>query len=559
MITENRGNDMYTKLLKSDSFGLSLSEVLELPAFSNHKVLAGVNRLDRNVSCINFLDAPDLSNWAKPNELIITTGFVVKDDESALDNIIPELCNSSLSGICIKPKRFLEKIPTSTINIANNLNMPLIELSPNSQFDEIMKDFFTALLNRQAAFQQQIIGLNELFMKMIISGIDLQKIAEIVAGLVNNTILIYDNVNNRKAYFNKYSLLDFDDINYNEDFDLQTKRFKQKNKYNNFHIKRLIIDKKDYGSIYIWGTENSITKYDISIINSLSLAIALEISREHSLREIENSYFSDFFIHLFNDKIIDISNEKLRARNLGFDDSSTYTVVCIRTLIDQSITSYNQLMLKNNVFNDIATLLTRQDFSCNIVRIGTKYTLIIEIKNMKKYNSLEKVRLYFTDIFHDIKNKYSNVISSIGSGRMYSGIQGIIRSNNEANIALRVSETILKDNIIFYDEMGPYRFIYSPTSIDESNVFVNEIIGKLLKYSTNKREEFINTLDAYFECQGNIQKISEITFTHYNTILYRLKRIEEIVGLNLDNSKERFDLEMALKLYKLIGDSSIVN
>ena len=47
-------------------------------------------------------------------------------------------------------------------------------------------------------------------------------------------------------------------------------------------------------------------------------------------------------------------------------------------------------------------------------------------------------------------------------------------------------------------------------------------------------------------------------YTHYNTITYRLKNIIEITNLNINHYEDRFRLELALSLYKDLGDKKMV-
>jgi transcriptional regulator, CdaR family len=46
--------------------------------------------------------------------------------------------------------------------------------------------------------------------------------------------------------------------------------------------------------------------------------------------------------------------------------------------------------------------------------------------------------------------------------------------------------------------------------------------------------------------------MSETLYTHYNTILYRINRIQEITGANLNDSNDRLNLEIALKIRQMI-------
>ncbi|MEG2539835.1 MAG: helix-turn-helix domain-containing protein, partial [Clostridium sp.] len=72
------------------------------------------------------------------------------------------------------------------------------------------------------------------------------------------------------------------------------------------------------------------------------------------------------------------------------------------------------------------------------------------------------------------------------------------------------------------------------------------------EYDSKKSTELVKTLEAYFEHNGNLKKMSDALFTHYNTILYRLTRIKEITGVNFENAKDRLNLEIALKIKMLL-------
>jgi len=42
-------------------------------------------------------------------------------------------------------------------------------------------------------------------------------------------------------------------------------------------------------------------------------------------------------------------------------------------------------------------------------------------------------------------------------------------------------------------------------------------------------------------------------FAHYNTILYRIKKIEELTGAHLDNPEDALNMEIAVNILKLLG------
>ncbi|MGM0549426.1 MAG: helix-turn-helix domain-containing protein, partial [Bacillota bacterium] len=106
--------------------------------------------------------------------------------------------------------------------------------------------------------------------------------------------------------------------------------------------------------------------------------------------------------------------------------------------------------------------------------------------------------------------------------------------------------------IIFYDNLGIYKIFCHDALKEELNDFYNQKLKGLIAYDNKKETNLIETLDMYFEENGNLKKMSEKLYTHYNTILYRMKRIQEILDVDIKDRKVRYNLETALEIYKIM-------
>lgn len=87
---------------------------------------------------------------------------------------------------------------------------------------------------------------------------------------------------------------------------------------------------------------------------------------------------------------------------------------------------------------------------------------------------------------------------------------------------------------------------------EELEDFYATTLKPLVDYDNKKSTELVKTLEAYFMFNGNLTRMSEHLYTHYNTILYRINRINEITGMSLDDSNDRLNLEIALKIRELL-------
>ena len=100
--------------------------------------------------------------------------------------------------------------------------------------------------------------------------------------------------------------------------------------------------------------------------------------------------------------------------------------------------------------------------------------------------------------------------------------------------------------------MGEVHRLLSPLAGDEEGeAFVQELLEALLSHDRAKKTDFINTLDTYLRCNCNLKEASAQLFIHYNTLRYRITKIEEILSMDLNASEVRLNLQIALRMLKM--------
>jgi purine catabolism regulator len=99
-----------------------------------------------------------------------------------------------------------------------------------------------------------------------------------------------------------------------------------------------------------------------------------------------------------------------------------------------------------------------------------------------------------------------------------------------------------------YEDLGEYTLL---NSIDESTakLFIHKYLEPLILFSKEKGADLFLTLRSYLEHNGNFRDTTEDLFIHRSTLTYRLEKIRDILGFDLE--KQRFNLMLAYKLYDL--------
>ena len=109
---------------------MKLLDLLKQPCYSGSVIIAGENGLTRTVQSVNMMDAPDIIDFLKPDELLLTTAYLLKDEPDALLTLVAKMAEHGCAGLGVQTKRFLGEIPPGVLLLANTLSFPIIELPP---------------------------------------------------------------------------------------------------------------------------------------------------------------------------------------------------------------------------------------------------------------------------------------------------------------------------------------------------------------------------------------------------------------------------------------------
>lgn len=132
----------------------------------------------------------------------------------------------------------------------------------------------------------------------------------------------------------------------------------------------------------------------------------------------------------------------------------------------------------------------------------------------------------------------------VGYGGRVGLLQEIARSYQEAKMALEVGSIFyVEDSTVSYSNLGIGRLIYQlPASLCE--MFLKEVFGE--KVPDIFDEETTITINRFFDNNLNISETARQLYIHRNTLVYRLERIEKILGLDIRTFEDAMLFKIAL-------------
>jgi sugar diacid utilization regulator len=107
-----------------------------------------------------------------------------------------------------------------------------------------------------------------------------------------------------------------------------------------------------------------------------------------------------------------------------------------------------------------------------------------------------------------------------------------------------------------FGDLGILRLLLQVPELAELRSFAADVLGKLSMHEHEHKSEYLTTLACYFRENNSPQRASRILHVHPNTVAYRVKRIEEITGLRLDNYSDRLIAQVALEILDSLGEEA---
>lgn len=564
------GVDMHQNLLAHDgdaiSACLSVRDVMDLPSMRNGTVVAGAQGLDRQVELTNVMEVPDIIPWVKPRELLLTTAYPLRDRPEEIAQLLTTLEASGVSAICIKPGRYLPTIPASAIAEANRLGLPIIHLGDGVGFDEIMHEVLSNNLDRRAELIRKTEQTMRELVDVVINDGDLEDVCQMVAERIGVAAAV-TTLDGRVRCLRTHSMVAEAEAGVSEDltslvcFD-KSGRFRVEDEPAG--LERSGQTRAD--RTYVWGNctieggdktlgrivafgEGRLTAPEFRLIEQAAAAAALVITREKAITAVESKYRTDFVLEVLRGHIASTDRVLSHADSLGWDLARPINVAVAEVDSEADQTDAENKRTMQSLFADAWTKVVSQDDpAAAVVGSGDQVILLLSAESADKITA--RLRSFITDVRGYGGGGRRQF--SVGISRPAADVSGLAAAYQEAMRALEVGRQLERgQGLSHYDSLGVYRLLLQVTKKEELRSFAREVLGPLAGDDKEEYAGLRTTLQALLDHNLNVAETARSLFFHYNTLRYRITKLEHMVGPFTEDPNLRLSVSLALQIVKL--------
>ncbi len=169
-------------------------------------------------------------------------------------------------------------------------------------------------------------------------------------------------------------------------------------------------------------------------------------------------------------------------------------------------------------------------------------------------NEPTSLRLIDTPLFDSLRERAQALGQVIGVSQRFTNIldapKACANALTAANIGAEMNEngifTRVPDRTVFFFwQTMPLAMIRDVNSVTDVQKYVDPIVSDLIKYDADHNTDYAYSLYCYLTFNCNMSEAAQKANIHKNTMVYRIRRIEEMFNISLTDPFHTFRLHLS--------------
>lgn len=298
-----------------------------------------------------------------------------------------------------------------------------------------------------------------------------------------------------------------------------------------------------------------LTSDDVHALERAAAVAALLLTREEAVTAVENKYQGDFLRDLLLRRAADPAYVAEHADTFGWDLRRPVVVVAAEIDPpppgDEPVSSVRRRQWQERfsaawrqVSDSLDPGIPTVDFSSEVVTL-----LPVAEGDDGPVPGDGVVRRAVTAVAGDKGGGRRPF--SVGVSRVAAGLEELPAAYAQARRAVEVGRRIRGGgSVAFFDQLGLHRLIALVPDAEELRSFVADVLGPLAE-QTAEAADLRETLQVLLDTNFNVAEAARQQFFHYNTMRYRVTKLERLLGPLSGDPNLRLDVAVALRVLEI--------
>ena len=474
---------------------------------------------------------------------------------------IKRLIDHNISGLGFGTGFSFDKVPPALVGVSEEYGFPLFEVPYHVPFLAITEAVASKIVNEQYSLLQRSLAVHEKLTKIVLEEKGLDAILSTLSALVGCSAVLFDFhgvVLCEAAYRRRLGaemVADLWRMIGDRRADRQNFALSMDGVGSGVQVYPVVASHRIGAFLAAVKDSGDFSEYDRIILHNVVTVTALELVKKKAVAETEKRLAGDFFDELIAS---DLYEEEI-ARRLAFfglEPQSPHLILLVD--IDHGDDGAGErseaaaLDIKERLHWTVDEFMARRDL---LGISASRSDSVVVLMQPGKLDAGQIIELA-GELQEVIAEMLPEITVSIGIGRPHRQLTDLRQSYYEASYAIKIRRLKGEPGVIAsFDDLGSYGLLLGLQDTLSLEVFYDSVLGKLQEYDEQNSSDLVRSLACFLEANGHWGDAAEKLYVHRHTLRYRMKRVEEITGRDLNQSQDRMEFWLALKAKELIDQS----
>jgi DNA-binding PucR family transcriptional regulator len=319
----------------------------------------------------------------------------------------------------------------------------------------------------------------------------------------------------------------------------------------------VVLDDELAGRVWAFKSAGGFGAFERRALERGAMVVALAVSKLRTAQEVEWRLSREFLDDLLAvDGRSDPDSTLTRAHQLGLELSAPYALIVVRPDPDGEDSAAR---LPGNAARLQRTLLTQVQRVVNATGVGNAALVAARGEDVIVLWPASHGQPVAAELAESLRSQIRPYVGtvSVGLGPACSAVPDYGDAYRLAAGAVDlVQRDGQRDRVVALGDLGIYRLLLLVKRPEELIDFMRSVLQPLYEYDGRRDTTLVETLRAFLACGFSAAATAEALIVHPNTISYRLRRIEELLGINCHDPEALLQFQFAFLIERVLGEPS---
>ncbi len=525
------------------------------------KLVAGEAGLRRPIRWAHVSELRDPTRFLRGGEVLLTTGLGLRGGARGQAGFIAQLAEAKLAGLGLGLGFGFDATPQAMAEAADAAGFPLFEVPFEVPFIAITEALFSRLVNEQYVMLQRAGTVQQTLSRLLLEGAGLDALLGAYARMTGTQALLFDlhgevmaaaphaarAIDPRSAWAevqrlrpegNEFSLTLSDPDGH---------RF----------LLPILVGGSPAGFLVLARADRGEPLHQV-VVHHLATAIALDLSKAQAVARTERRLVGDFLDALLEGEL-SAEETRRRLRFLGLGEAAALAVLVGHPdpPPPQVVTAEAGPKAEGEHALEALRRQVEDRLSCRSARYVCNLHDGV-VAALFEAADLPEARAAAEDVAAGALAR--GAPGRFGLGAPEADPSALRRAYQEARFALGAAGAGATGTgagagagrVASVDDLGSHRLLLALQEDAALEAFSRGLVGPLRAYDQRQHGALVDSLRTFLEHNGNWESAARALSVHRHTLRYRIRRIAELTGRDLDLAADRVEFWLALQAEEVL-------